>query len=180
MSWLLLACVAKRVDALEAQVASLEARAEERDVEVEALQARIDALEGAGRARHACAELDLAALAASAPSEAVTVSTEDRQALRGAGGDALVTQMRVRPHVALDHGHVDGTQLAAIRADSLPSRTGFHNGDVVQGVLVGEAWRRTCEPADYVALRGQIVEGAELDVVLRRAEELLVLELSFE
>ncbi|MBU2488787.1 MAG: PDZ domain-containing protein [Proteobacteria bacterium] len=91
----------------------------------------------------------------------VTVSREDvQQSLRNI--NQLMTQVRVRP--AFDGGKPDGLAVSRIRPDSIFSKMGLQDGDVIQGVNDREI--RTVE--DVLSLYRSLKNSDEVLLQIKR------------
>ncbi len=127
----------ERLDAIEARQDALERAHEEqlgqRLTELQALEQRVEAVErsAASPARPASETLSVPELRVVVKAaNHVTVPRADVDLL---GEEGLVRAVRVVPHKGPD-GEVDGFRLSGIRGESVVSKLGFKNGDVVLSV----------------------------------------------
>lgn len=97
-------------------------------------------------------------------SETMATITVDRAEIREALGsiNKLLAQVRIRPH--FKDGKADGLTLNNIKKDSIFSRMGLKNGDIIQGI----DGRPIIRPNDVLAFYGKLKSGSRFSLDLTR------------
>ena len=88
--------------------------------------------------------------------------------------NTLLSQVRIRPH--FKDGQADGLAIHRIQSDSIFSKLGFRNGDVVQGIND----RPIRSPADIVALYKNLESGSPVSLKINRRGRPTTLHYRFE
>ena len=105
--------------------------------------------------------------------DTITVARDDLQQSLG-NINSLLTQVRIRPFV--NSGKPDGLMLSRIKADSIFSKLGLKNGDVVKKIdnqLIKS-------PDDAFAFYNRLKSGAELSLEIVRGSKTKTLNYRFE
>jgi general secretion pathway protein C len=77
----------------------------------------------------------------------------------------LMTQVRIRPHFR--DGKADGLSISRIRRDSIFTKLGLRNGDVVQGIN----GKPIASPDDVMELYEQLNSGAPMSLQINRRNQ---------
>ncbi len=105
--------------------------------------------------------------------DTITVAHDDLQKSLG-NINSLLTQVRIRPFIK--NGQPDGLMLSRIKADSIFSKLGLKNGDVVKKIdnqLIKS-------PDDAFAFYNRLKSGAELSLEVARGSETRTLNYHFK